>query len=116
MDVDAIRDYCASRTGASAGYPFGPGALVFKVMGKVFALLAKESPARLSLKCDPELADMLRQRYEAVGPGYHLNKRHWNTVTLDGRVPDGEITWMIDHSYDLVVAGLTRAERQQLSR
>ena len=88
---------------------------MFKVAGKVFALVPlAESPGSVSLKCDPDLAAGLRSRYPAVTPGYHLNKRHWNTVTLDGSVPEDELLDLIDHSYQLVVAGLPRAKRAAL--
>jgi predicted DNA-binding protein (MmcQ/YjbR family) len=97
-------------------YPFGDQVAVFKVAGKLFALVPLgETPQSISLKCDPELATSLRNRYPAVTPGYHLNKRHWNTLTLDGSVPDDEVLELIDHSYDLVVARLTRAQRNQLT-
>jgi len=90
---------------------------VFKVAGRMFALVpVEEEPGSISLKCDPDLALHLRARYEAVQPGYHLNKRHWNTVTLDGSIEDAELEEMIGHSYDLVVRGLPRAERARISR
>jgi predicted DNA-binding protein (MmcQ/YjbR family) len=90
---------------------------VFKVAGKMFALVSLGSPpGSVSLKCDPDVAVELRGQYAAITAGYHLNKRHWNTVTLDGSVPDEELLELIDHSYELVVAGLTRAERKQLNR
>ncbi|HMB91985.1 MAG TPA: MmcQ/YjbR family DNA-binding protein, partial [Rhodothermales bacterium] len=88
----------------------------FKVMGKMFALLAPDNlPPTLSLKCDPTEALMLRERYVAVRPGYHMNKKHWNTVTLDGSVPGDEIRTMIDASYALVVQGLKKADREKLA-
>ena len=88
---------------------------VFEVAGRVFTLLPLgEVPGGVSLKCDPDLAVSLRARYVVVRPGYHLTKRHWNTVTLDGSVPDEEMLELIEHSYDLVVARLTKAQRDQL--
>lgn len=96
--------------------PFGPGALVYKVRGKMFALVSPETPPRVSLKCNPVLATMLRETYPAVIPGYHLSKRHWNTVILDGTIPDSEVLEWIDHSYDLVVKGLPKRDRQELGR
>ena len=114
MDGDAVRDYCASRKGTSAEYPFGPGARVYKVLGKMFALVSDDEP-RLSLKCDPVLAEVLRETYPAVRAGYHMNKRHWNTVDLDGGVPDAEIIEMIDHSYEMVVKGLSKVARERLA-
>ena len=114
MDVDALRAMCLAKPGAVEGYPFGPGALVMKVAGKVFAIVADEAdPPNISLKCEPEIAVALRESYDAVIPGYHLNKKHWNTVIADGSVDDQMSDW-IDDSYDLVVAGLPRKVRQQL--
>jgi predicted DNA-binding protein (MmcQ/YjbR family) len=95
--------------------PFGPAVDVLKVGGKMFAILSPESsPEAISLKCDPELAIELRLRYKAVIPGYHLNKRLWNTVHLDGTIPDAEVMDMVTHSYDQVVAGLSKSARAAL--
>lgn len=92
--------------------PFGPDDLVFKVDGKMFALLSlDEVPTRVNLKCDPDRALELRDRYEQVRPGYHMNKRHWNTVVLDGVVPDGTLREMIEHSFELVRAKAKRRVR-----
>jgi predicted DNA-binding protein (MmcQ/YjbR family) len=97
-------------------YPFGEGVAVFKVGGRMFALVSLEGdPGYVNLKCDPALALDLRARYPAVRPGYHQDKRHWNTVDLDGSIDDEELREMIDHSYALVVAGLPRAQRDRLS-
>jgi predicted DNA-binding protein (MmcQ/YjbR family) len=97
-------------------YPFGDEVAVFKVAGRMFALVPLGPPPEsVSLKCDPDLAVGLRGRYAAITPGYHLNKRHWNTVALDGSVPDDEVLDLIDHSYELVVARLTRAQRNELT-
>ncbi len=91
------------------GTPFGEDTLVFKVAGKIFALASLDAvPPRVNLKCDPDLALELRDRYEEVTPGYHMNKKHWNTVELSGRITEAELRRMIDHSYDLVVARLPR--------
>src|SRR2546421_5264580 len=106
MTRDDVLDLCASLPGAIEDYPFGDGVAVFKVGGRMFALVALEgSPGTVNLKCDPELALALRARYSAVQPGYHQNKRHWNTVELDGSVEDDELRAMIGHTYDLVVSG-----------
>jgi predicted DNA-binding protein (MmcQ/YjbR family) len=103
------------KKGTTEETPFGPEALVFKVMGKMFALIAwQESPLSMNLKCDPELALSLRERYPAITPGYHMNKKHGNTIRLDGTVPADEVWGLIDLSYDLVVKGLKKAERQKL--
>lgn len=101
---------------AKEDMPFGPGALVYKVRGKMFALVAPGQPPRISLKCNPVLATMLRDTYPAVTAGYHMNKRHWNTVMVDGSVPTRELLEWIDHSYDLVVKGLPKRDRQELGR
>ena len=111
MDPEAVAEYGRTLSGATQDYPFGPGTLVFKVGGKIFAILGDRS---VSLKCDPGLALVLRENYPAVTPGYHLNKRHWNTVLLDGTVPADELRDWIHDSYALAVASLTRAERAAL--
>ena len=111
MNADGVKKKCRSLAGATEGYPFGEDALVFKVGGKIFALAHGSS---LSLKCDPGLAVALREEYPAVTPGYHLNKRHWNTIRLDGSVPDNALEEWIEDSYDLTVASLTRAQRAAL--
>jgi predicted DNA-binding protein (MmcQ/YjbR family) len=113
MNVESFRDYCLSKPKATEGTPFGPDNIVFKVEGKMFALLAlDEVPTAVNLKCDPDLALELRDRYEQVQPGYHMNKKHWNTVVLDGVIPENEISGMIDHSNDLVVRSLPKAKRK----
>ena len=103
MDIEEIREYCISKPGVTESFPFNDTALVFKAV-KIFAILDLSEDSRgISLKCDPELARILRETYPAVQPGYHMNKKHWNTVTIDGTIPDGEIITMINDSYDLVV-------------
>ena len=115
--MDAFREYCLSKTGATEGTPFGEDVLVFKVGGKMFALAAiDEVPARVNLKCDPDFALELRDRYEQVRPGYHMNKKHWNTVKIDSGIPEAELRKMIDHSYDLVVKSLPKAKRTSLQK
>ncbi|QAY68539.1 MmcQ/YjbR family DNA-binding protein [Paenibacillus protaetiae] len=107
--------YCLSRKGAVKDYPFGLDPLVMKVGGKMFALLSEAGgQVHISLKCEPEMAELLRSQHEAVVPGYHLNKRHWNTVTVNGSLPEEEVRWMIDHSYALVVKSLTKAVRESI--
>jgi predicted DNA-binding protein (MmcQ/YjbR family) len=109
MDLAQFREYCLSKSRATESTPFGPEVLVFKVSGKMFALAAlDEVPARVNLKCDPDLALELRDRYQQVTPGYHMNKKHWNTVEIEGAIPDAELRKMIDHSYDLVVGSLPK--------
>lgn len=115
MNTEELKEYLLAKTGTTEEVPFGPGVWVYKVMGKVFALLPWDAqPLNISLKCDPILAQELRSVYPAVTGGYHLNKKHWNTVQIDGTIPLAEIQQMIDHSYELVVKGLPRALRQQL--
>ncbi|MGB5050402.1 MAG: MmcQ/YjbR family DNA-binding protein [Caldilineaceae bacterium] len=113
--LDPLRAFLLSKPGTTEETPFGPEVLVFKVLGKMFALVPwQETPLSISLKCEPNLALLLRGTYAAVTPGYHMNKRHWNTVVLDGEVPEDEVEDMIDESYALVVKGLTKAQRAQL--
>lgn len=113
MDVVQFREYCLNKPSATEDTPFGPDVLVFKIDGKMFALAPlDEIPATANLKCDPDLALELRDRYEQVRPGYHMNKRHWNTVEIDSGIPDAELRKMIDHSYELVVKHLRRAKRK----
>lgn len=123
MGIDNIRElagfraYCLAKPGATEGFPFGPGALVFKVKGKMFALCGVDSqPLAVNLKCEPDLAVLLRSRYSAVKPGYHMNKRHWNTVVLEDELPPELVTELIDISYELVVEGLKKVDREALSR
>lgn len=118
MTADELRQALLAFPAVTEETPFGPGVLVYKVCGKMFALTPVEPPLSVSLKCDPILAQLLRDTYPAVTPGYHLNKRHWNTVLLDGAdpVPDDELrAWIVD-SYDLVVKGLPKRLRAQLGR
>lgn len=115
-DYQTLHNYCLAKRGASEGYPFGEGTLVFKVLGKIFALITEDSdPLRMNLKCDPDDALSLRSAYEAITPGYHMNKRHWITLTLDDSLEQALVDELIDHSYDLVVKGMTKVEREKLS-
>lgn len=115
MTRDQVLEACSSLTGAVEDHPFGDDVAVFKVGGKMFALVALDTePGSVSLKCDPDWALELRAIHAAVRPGYHLNKRHWNTVELDGAVDDAELRDMIEHSYELVVSGLPRDERARI--
>ncbi|MHA6765035.1 MmcQ/YjbR family DNA-binding protein [Streptacidiphilus sp. PAMC 29251] len=113
MKPHTLKIACLKFNGAEETFPFNPETSVFKVGGKVFALTALDSePLKVSLKCDPEVALSLRETYPAITGGWHLNKRHWNTVTIDGSIPDTLLREMVEDSYDLVVAKLPR--RQQL--
>ena len=102
MHIVTLRDYCISKKGSTETFPFGDDTLVFKVKEKIFALVNLDGDLSINLKCDPALAIDIRERYSSVTPGYHMNKKHWNTVLLDGSVPDKEVFSWIDHSYDLI--------------
>ena len=117
MDAADLRRWCLRQTGAIEDFPFGPEHSVFKVGGKMFALSALDrTPLEVSVKCEPELATELRASYGAIRPGYHLNKRHWNTITLDGSLSDQLLRDLIEDSYDLVVHALPKRTRTQLPR
>ena len=112
MDQHELRAQCLALPGAGEEFPFGDEVSVFKVGGKMFAACPlDDEPLQLSVKCDPELAVQLRATYPAIAPGYHLNKRHWNTITLDGSLPDQMVTDLLGDSYDLVVASLPKTRR-----
>ncbi|MEA2177426.1 MAG: hypothetical protein QOF29_3847 [bacterium] len=115
MDAAALRRWCLAQAGAIEDFPFGPEHSVFKVGGKMFALSTLDrTPLEVSVKCEPELAIQLRESYDAIRPGYHLNKRHWNTITLDGSLSDQLARDLIEDSYDLVASALPRRTREQL--
>ena len=115
MDVESFREYCLNKPHVTEGTPFGEDVLVFKVAGKMFALAAlDEVPATVNLKCDPDLALDLRDQYEQVRPGYHMNKKHWNTVEIESGIPEAELRRMIDRSYELVVKSLPKTARAKL--
>lgn len=115
MNIEELRDYCLLKKGVEEALPFGPDTLVFKVAGKVFLLTGLDSDSlEFNVKCDPEKAIELREQYSCVLPGYHMNKKHWNTIIADGSVPDKLLKEWIDHSYELVVKRLTKAEQKKL--
>jgi predicted DNA-binding protein (MmcQ/YjbR family) len=116
MTAARLRRACLALAGAEETFPFGPENSVFKVAGKMFAIspLKAKPPLQISLKCEPELAEGLRAAHAAITPGYHLNKRHWNTVTLDGSLPEQMVVEMIEDSYDLVVAKLPKSAQAEL--
>ena len=115
MTLEALKSYCLAKKGAREDFPFDFDTLVIKVETKMFALISlTASPLTVNLKCAPFLAIDLRRKYSAVTPGYHMSKVHWNTVTIDGTVPDKEIYAMIDHSYELVYMRLTKAQKQAI--
>jgi len=115
MNIEEYCDYCLKKPGVADEFPFGPDTLVFKVMGKMFALSGVDDFSGMNLKCDPELAMELREEYEAVNPGYHMNKNHWNTVTVNADASDKKIYEWIDLSYNLVVKSLTKKLRDELA-
>ena len=115
MDATELREWCLQHEGAIEDFPFGPEHSVFKVGGKMFALSALDRmPLEVSVKCEPELAVELRASYGAIRPGYHLNKRHWNTITLDGSLADQLVRDLIEDSYDLVANALPKRKRETL--
>ncbi len=114
MDIETFREYCLTKKGVSEELPFGINTLVFKVAGKMFALTDIELFESINLKCDPGRAVMLREQYPAITPGYHMNKKHWNTIRTDLSVPDKLLFSLIDHSYDLVVASLNKKQKELL--
>lgn len=114
MNLESFRAYCLSKKGVAEELPFGESTLVFKVMGKMFALTSLDDFSSVNLKSDPEIAIELREKYEAVQPGYHMNKKHWNTVLIDGSVPDRQLKAWVDASYELVVLGLTKKQKLTL--
>ncbi|WP_117879597.1 MmcQ/YjbR family DNA-binding protein [Aureibaculum luteum] len=116
MNIEDFRDYCLSKKGVTEAFPFDESTLVFKVLGKMFALTGlNRKPAAVNLKCDPERAMELREEYDGIIiPGYHMSKKHWNTIIFDSRLPESLLHELIDHSYDLVVAGMPRKLRDKL--
>ena len=116
MPFEALRAYLLRKPGATEDWPFAPEVPVYRVMGKMFALVwLRDNPPRMNLKLEPEHAEILRDVYEGVTPGYHMDKRHWNTITLDGSVPQEELLAWIDESYELVVANLSKGKKQELA-
>jgi predicted DNA-binding protein (MmcQ/YjbR family) len=117
MNIEQIREYCLKKKGVTEEFPFDEETLVFKVVGKIFLLASLESiPLQINLKCDPEKAIELREEFESVQPGYHMNKKHWNTIIIDGTVPAKKILEWIDHSYNLVVSGLKKSDLKKLKK
>ncbi|MEU6764636.1 MmcQ/YjbR family DNA-binding protein [Streptomyces sp. NPDC046853] len=117
MTPQELRAFCLSFNAVVEEFPFGPDASVFKVAGKMFALSSLDAkPLKVNLKCDPDMAVQLRAAHPEIVPGWHMNKRHWNTVTVDAKLPDQQVRELVEDSYDLVVAGLPKAERLRLDR
>ena len=116
MNIEEFRDFCIKKPMVTEEFPFDETTLVFKVAGKMFALTDLEGDFSINLKCDPELAVELRERYPCVLPGYHMNKKHWNTVVVDGSVSDNLLREWIDHSYKKVVEGLPKRIQEQIKK
>ena len=115
MDLKELREYCAEKPGSRECFPFDEETLVFKVGSKMYALTnIKSETFSMNLKCKPEMAGDLRNTYVAIKPGYHMNKQHWNTVVCDGTVPEDQLYWMIDMSYELVLKSLKKSERESI--
>jgi len=114
MNIEEFRDYCLAKPGVTEEMPFGPDTLVFKVGGKVFALTDINTFSSINLKCDPERAIALRDQFESIKAGYHMNKKHWNTVVLDSQISNSLLLELIDHSYHLVYSGLKKSEQLKL--
>lgn len=116
MDIEQLRDYCLSKKGVEETLPFGPDTLVYKVGGKVFLLTGLDAEQlRFNVKCDPDNAIELREEFSCVLPGYHMNKKHWNTIVVDGSVSTKQLKEWIDHSYALVVSSLPKKTREELN-
>lgn len=116
MDIETLREYCLRKKSVKEEFPFGDSTLVFKVKGKIFLLAGLEqSPLQFNAKCDPEWAAELRETHDAIQPGYHMNKKHWNTIFVDGRLSEQLLRELIDHSYALVVKSLSQKDRRGLS-
>jgi len=116
MDIEFFRDFCLSKKGVEESFPFGDDTLVMKLMGKIFALANLDGDLKLNLKCNPEYAIELREKFAAVSAGYHMNKKHWNTISIDGSISDQKICSWINHSYSLIYNNLTKKEKDILEQ
>ena len=117
MNIEELRDYCISKKGVEETLPFGPETLVYKVMGKAFLLSGFDSkPVQFNVKCDPEKAIALREEFDCILPGYHMNKKHWNTIIADETLSLKQLKEHIDHSYNLVAASLTKTLKDELKK
>src|SRR4029079_2884008 len=117
MDVETLKNYALSKPATTFDFPFDEETMTLRVKNKIFVLVpTKASPAQANFKCDPNLAEILRQTYSAITPGYHQNKRHWNTVIFDASISDDDILEMVDHAYDQVVKGLPKKDREALQK
>ncbi|MHB8336816.1 MAG: MmcQ/YjbR family DNA-binding protein [Ignavibacteriaceae bacterium] len=116
MDLETVREYCLNKKGVTESLPFDEDTPVYKVMGKIFLIANINPPVSINIKCDPEKAVELREHYSAVTPGYHMNKMHWNTIFFENAIPNKFILEWIDDSYNLIVDGLKKTEKQKLSK
>ena len=117
MNIENLRDYCLFKKGAEETLPFGPDVLVYKVSGKVFLLCSLDAEQlQFNVKCNPDKAVELREQYECVQPGYHMNKKHWNTIIVDGSVSSNQIKEWIDDSYDLIIERLPKKQKDSLKK
>lgn len=117
MNLEMIKNYCLMKKGTSECFPFDNETLVFKVCSKMYGLInINKTPLQINLKCDPFTALELRDQFPSIKPGYHMNKKHWNTIVIDGSLDDGKIFWMIDMSYNLVFNGLKKCEKEQIKK
>lgn len=114
MNIEALREYCISKIGVLEGFRFGDDTLVFKIADKIFLLTSLTNPNSFNVKCDPEEAVLWREKYAEIVPGYHMNKKHWNTVYYDGILSDSLLYLMIDHSYELVLNSLPKIKQNQI--
>jgi len=116
MNIEELRDYCLSKAGTTEGFPFGEDTLVFKVGEKLFLLIGLNNGSWFNVKCDPELAIELREQHWEITPGFHMNKKHWNSVRMDGGLSLKQLHEVIDHSYELVFNSLPKKVQQEISR
>ncbi len=116
MDIESLRNYCLAKKGVTEKFPFDEETLTFQVMEKIFLFVDINLPESIIVKCEPELALELREKHEEITPGYHMNKKHWNSVSLKGRLKKGQLLEMIDHSYQQVIKGLTKKKKEELQR
>ena len=114
MNIESLREYCLAKAGVTETFPFGEDTLVFKVLDKIFLLTGLEHSDRFNVKCDPDLAVNLREEFEEVKPGFHMNKTHWNTVIMSGRLKESQLKEMIDHSYDIVVKAMPKSKQAKI--
>jgi predicted DNA-binding protein (MmcQ/YjbR family) len=115
VNIETLREHCIGKPGVTESFPFGPETLVFKVGDKLFLLIGLDEANRFNVKCDPELAVELREQHNEVQPGYHMNKKHWNTVHMNGALTDKQLRYMIDHSYKLVFESLPKKLQGELT-